>query len=296
MMRRRSNTAFVFFLLISFILPASLHAASSAPVEKSGAQTYARSDGEFARAIVIDVASGAVLYEYQADKAWPAASLTKLMGALVFLDQKPKLGATVKMTKADEVGGGRLRVASGATMTVRDLVYSSITASANNAATALARISGLGVKGFVNAMNTKATVLGLEKTTFVDPSGIDPRNVTTAREMAKIAMTAFNIETIRRPASTVTYRFVVRNIGERKTLTNTNDLLFHKDYDDLYVTGGKTGFLYESRYNLTVRMKPMGAKGTERLLMIVVFGSPTRDGSFKSTKSLANWAWAAHQW
>lgn len=281
---------------VVLVVPQFVLAAAVVPEKKTGFVPYARADKEFASAIVVDVTSGKVLYEYQADKSWPAASLTKLMGALVFLDHRPSWTKVVSITKADEVGGGRLRVAAGATLTALDLIYSSITASANNAATAMARVSGLGYAGFVKSMNAKAKELKLTQTTFVDPSGIDPKNVTTARDMSRLAMTAFNQEKIRQPATTGRYRFTIRNTGEVKEIKTTNDLLIGKDYEQLYVTGGKTGFLYESEYNLAVRLKPMGAKGGDRLLMVVVFGSASRDASFKSASALANWAWKGYTW
>lgn len=288
--------ALLALILLVLLGPSVSAAGTDIPTKRAGAQGYARSDDEFARAIVLDLRTGAVLYEYQADKRWPAASLTKLMSALVFMDHHPRWTAVVKMAANDEVGGGRLRISTGATLSALDLLYSSITASANNTAAAMARVSGLGTNGFIRAMNKKAKALGLKHTSFVDPSGIDPKNVTTAREIAKLAIVAYNVDTIRRSATTATYRFRIRNTGEIKQIKNTNDLLVSKEHDDVYVTGGKTGFLYESRFNLAVRMKPIGAKGMDRHLMVVVLGSPTREDSFKTAKSLANWAWKAYTW
>jgi D-alanyl-D-alanine endopeptidase (penicillin-binding protein 7) len=283
-------------LCASLLLPQAVLGASGAPVKDPNAHTYSRSDNEFAAAIVIDQASGEVLYAYKADTSWPAASLTKLMNALVFVDRAPDWNKIVDIRTQDEVGGGRLRVASGATLRVIDLFYSSVTASANNAATALARISGLGITGFVKAMNKKAAAMGLTHTAFVDPSGMDPKNVTTARDMAKLAAAAFNVDPIRRAATTGNYAFKIRNTGQRKELKNTNDMLTQQAYDGFYVTGGKTGFLYESMYNLAVRVRPAGSKDSSKQLMVVVLGSQTREGSFKSAASLANWAWKAWRW
>lgn len=291
-----------FFLVSGLILSCvfnSFGVASAQVVVPQHAEKfveYPLQKNEFAAAIVIDMTSGKVLYEYEADKKWSAASLTKLMGALVFLEHHPLWNTIVSLKAQDEVGGGRLRVPVGATLTVLDLLYSSITASANNAATAMARVSGLGVKGFVKAMNDKAKKLGLLNTTFVDPSGMDPKNVTTARDMARLAATAYNAETIRRSATTSLYRFRIRNTGEVKEIKNTNALLTQSAYDDLYVTGGKTGFLHESMYNLAVRLKPTGVAGTKKNLMIVVFGAPTSEDSFKSAARLANWAWKMYRW
>jgi len=283
-------------LCASILLPQAVLGASSAPVKDPNAHTYSRSDNEFAAAIVIDQASGEVLYAYKADTSWSAASLTKLMNALVLVDRRPDWNKIVDIRAQDEVGGGRLRVSSGATLRVIDLLYSSITASANNAATALARISGLGVTGFVKAMNKKAVAMGLTHTAFVDPSGMDPKNVTTARDMAKLATAAFNNDVIRRAATTGNYAFKIRNTGQLKELKNTNDMLTQQAYDGFYVTGGKTGFLYESMYNVAVRVRPAAEKDSAKQLMVVVFGAQTREGSFKSAASLANWAWKAWRW
>lgn len=281
--------------LATILLP-QLVFAKTAPTKIDGAMAYARSDNEFASAIVIDERSGEVLYEYKADSVRSAASLTKLMGALVFMDHRPDWNKVVDIRAQDEVGGGRLRVASGATLRVIDLLYSSITASANNAAVALARITGIGQAKFVKEMNAKASVLGLTNSSFVDSSGMDPKNVTTARDMAKLAMTAYNVDAIRKVATTSSYTFKVRNTGEMHQIKNTNEILTSSAYDAFYVTGGKTGFLYESMYNLAVRVRPATDKEAGRQLMVVVLGSQTRDASFKSGAALANWAWKAYKW
>lgn len=277
-------------------VPQFCDAKAIAPTKVSGAAMYSRSDNEFAAAIVVDQKSGEVLYEYHADDVRSAASLTKLMGALVFMDHAPDWNKVVDIRAQDEVGGGRLRVASGATMKVIDLLYSSITASANNAAVALARITGVGQLNFIKEMNKKASVLGLTNTHFVDSSGMDPKNVTTARDMAKLAATAYSVDSIRKVATTSSYTFKVRNTGELHKIKNTNDILTSSSYDAFYVTGGKTGFLYESMYNLAVRVRPSADKQDTRQLMVVVLGSQTREASFKSGAALANWAWKAYKW
>lgn len=283
-------------LLASMLMPQIASAQSTGPTKDSNAHPYSRSDNEFASAIVMDAATGKVLYEYDADLSWPAASLTKLMGALVFLDHNPNWNKIVDIRKQDEVGGGRLQVASGATLRVIDLLYSSVTASANNAAMALARITGISKVAFVKEMNVKAKKIGLTNTVFADPSGMDPKNVTTARDMAKLANTAYGVDVIRRVATSAVYRFVIRNTGTVKQIRTTNEILVNKEYDDYFVTGGKTGFLYESMYNLAVRVRPTADADAKRQVVVIVFGSQTRDGSFKSAAALANWAWKAYTW
>jgi len=265
--------------------------SAAGPVFRSGAMDYERSDDQFVGAVVIDAQTGKTLYAYQAKKQWPAASLSKLMSALVILEHHPAWNKIVATAKEDEVGGGRLAVSVGSKMTVQDMFYSSIVGSANNTTMSLARLSGLGKAGFVKQMNAKAKALGLKNTSFREPTGLDEHNVTTAEEMAKLAQTAFSKLTIRRAASTPAYKFAIRNSKVVKTVKNTNHLLTMDD--EVWVIGGKTGYIDEARYNLAVQMRPM--KGGPQLV-VVVLGAPTKNGSFASAKSLAKWAWQAYSW
>lgn len=267
--------------------------AAAEPISVAGAMSYARSSNEFAAAIVLDAATGKELYSYQPDAVRSAASLTKLMSSLVVLDTKPRWDRIVALTSADEVGGGRLRVTSGATMSIRDLWYSSIVASANNTVMTLARTSGLSSAKFATAMNKKAKDLGMTQSSFTEPSGMDPKNKVTARDMAILAQAAFNQADIRRAATTASYAFNIRNQKVAKTLTNTNTLL--TEDPDVWVTGGKTGFLYESQYNLAVRMRA-SSNPKDPAVLVIILGSPTKTGSFVSAKALAQWAWKAYRW
>lgn len=285
-----------FVVILSFIVVGTpfAAAAATAPTLVSGAQMYDRSDDEFASAIVVDVASGKRLYAYKPDLKWPAASVTKLMSALVAVDHRPDWNKVVALSSKDEVGGGRLRVASGATMTYADMFYSAIVASANNTAMAMARLSGLGMGGFVKKMNAKAKAIGMTSSSFVEPSGMDPKNTVTATDLVALSKAAFGHPTIRRAATTMSYRFPIRNTGERKNIVNTNTLL--TEDPDVWVLGGKTGFLYESRYNLVVKMKGYPFSASKPPLYVVVLGAPKKESSFESAKALANWAWKAYRW
>ncbi|MDF1497173.1 MAG: serine hydrolase [Patescibacteria group bacterium] len=277
-------------VLIVAMVPIITHAATPHRVTVAN---FLHSDSDFASAIVMDVNSKEILFEYNADKPWVPASLTKLVGALVFTERQPAWDAIVALKAEDEVGGGRLRVDDGATMSVQDLMYSAMVGSANNAATAFGRLSGLGMDGFVAAMNRKVRDLGCNVSYFEDLAGMDVDNRTTAREMLKIATASFARAEIHKPASTAEYSFIIRNTGELKKITNTNDLLVKPD-NGLYVTGGKTGFLYESLNNLVVRLKP--SETDQRELLIVVLGSPSRADMFAITERLAKWSWATYSW
>ena len=289
-------SSFRFFCVLvgvfTLIIPSTTYAASLPARLKS--PDFTSPNQEYEAAIVMDVTTHKILYEYNADKPWTAASLTKLVGALTFIDRQPAWNAVVSIKEQDEVGGGRLRVEDGATMTIQDLMYASITGSANNAATAFARLSGLGLQGFVQAMNQKAKSLGCTNSVFTDPSGMDVGNTITARDLLKIASAAFSNQYIQRPASTAYYTFNILNTSEVKTIKSTDDLLLDPD-NGLYVTGGKTGFLYESRNNFVYKVRK-NKDASDSELMIVVLGAYTRSDLFSIAHKLADWSWDSYTW
>lgn len=284
---------FVFFFASMLLFPAGVFAQNRQPVLDGMAQGYSRKEDEFASALVVDVATGKELYAWKADKAWPIASVTKLMSALVAIDRKPQWSRIVSISKKDEVGGGRLRVSVGAQLSLKDVLYSSIVGSANNAAMALARTSGLKPATFISRMNAKAKSLSMQHSSFADPSGMDPKNVSTARDLVKLANAAFGHSVIRKAASTASYSFQIRNRDQKKTILNTNHLLTRDP--DVLVIGGKTGYLEESLNNLVVELT--GNRGEQKpALLIVVLGSPTKERLFATAKGLAEWAWEAYDW
>ena len=288
-------TALMLFVSAGFSLSVNGAAAATVkakePVLKPAVAEYPRKADEFKGAIVLDAKTGAILYSYQPDIQWPAASLSKLTAALVTVNHHQPWNKTVSLLKQDEVGGGRLAVKAGSRMTVQDMFYSSIVGSANNTTMSLARLSGLGVKGFVKQMNAEAKALGLKYTKFNEPTGLDAGNVTTPREMSKIALTAFSTPEIRKAASTTAYKFTITNPKFVHTVRNTDHLLTMDD--DVWVIGGKTGYIDEAMYNFVVQMRPMDG-GPQ--VLVVVMGAPTKNGSFASAKSLATWAWNAYDW
>ncbi len=264
------------------------------PMLDGMADGYPVQEDEFASAIVLDPASGKVLYQYAPDKTWPAASLSKLTTALVVLDQKPTWSKIVKMSAKDEVGGARLRVKAGSRLSVKDLFYSSLVGSANNATMALARQTGLSGKAFVSKMNKKAKALGLTKTVFHEPTGMDEENVTTAREMAAIATAAFSKPDIKKAATTVSYTLTPRGTRLVHTIKNTDPLL--EGAPELDILGGKTGYLVEARYNFATLVQPLAPLDKEPPLAVVVMGAPSMAKSFVSARALANWAWKSYSW
>lgn len=232
--------------------------------------------------IVLDEQTGAVLAAHNADLPHPAASLTKIMSAVIFLERHKPWAQRVKMLKADEVGGGRLRLKIGSVLTVRDLFYAALVGSANNSTNTLVRVSGLSRKLFIHEMNVRAAVLGMRYTTFRDASGMDPGNTITARDMALLARYAFRNPDIGKAVGTAQYEFKPVAQKQKKTITNTN-LILGQPAGGVMITGGKTGYLDEADYNLVVRARD--AIGREYI--IVVLGAESRLAAADDARALA---------
>lgn len=246
--------------------------------------------------IIFDKNSNQVLAADNADQVWPVASLTKLVTADVVLDHGVVLTNTWSVLDQDDVGGAKLWVSDRATFSIEDLFYSTLVGSANNAANSLSRSTGLSSDEFLYEMNRRPFDLGLAYTEFVDPAGIELGNVSTAREIARVARHVFNEhEEVRRYTTTSICYVDVLSHGVQKRLTNTNWMLYYPEYEDVYVTAGKTGYLIESGWNLVVQLRPSATEEKKELLL-VVFGAGSRADSFVDTKALSDWAWQVHQW
>jgi D-alanyl-D-alanine carboxypeptidase len=244
--------------------------------------------------VVMDKKTGKILTVKKENLEWPIASLTKLITADVVLLENVSMAKRHGVLNSDNVGGAKLNVYNGDTFSVDDLFYATLVGSANNAANALSRTIGVSRSDFIKKMNERAKDMNLVQTKFVDPTGIEVENVSTPLEMARIARTVFKNEKVQKYTTTSVKYVDVLNRGTQKKMTNTNWMLWKPAYDDVYVTGGKTGFLYESGWNLAVALKP--SKNDERELLIVLFGGTSRAESFNDAKRLASWAWKAHKW
>jgi serine-type D-Ala-D-Ala endopeptidase (penicillin-binding protein 7) len=283
----------VAFAIVGFGVATGARAAVLIPEKRSDAPKIPIAASSYAELLVIDDASGMTLYAHNATSTHTAASLTKLMTATVFTSTPTNWNGTGNILKADEVGGGRLRVNTGSTLSFRDILYSAIIGSANNAAMALGRLfDGKGVPAFVARMNATARDLGLAKATFADPSGMNPKNQVSAYDIATLLATASKEPETQNAMELQTYSFTLRSPKTAKTIKNTNDLLFTEK--DLDITAGKTGYLEESQYNFTFRASPKGEPS--KSVTVVVLGAPRRQDSIDAAEALARWAWSAYDW
>jgi D-alanyl-D-alanine endopeptidase (penicillin-binding protein 7) len=254
------------------------HRTASAPVahrarrlrRPPGGVVYARN------AILLDPTTDSVLYQKNAETRAPIASLTKLMTAIVFLEQNPDLRRTVEVTAQDLRGAGHTQLRSRERVPLYDLFHMSLMCSDNAATRVLVRSSGLELDAFIERMNRKAHELGLENTHFVEVTGLDERNVSTAADIAQLLRVAADNALIRDITTTPSYQFAtarpLRRRPVRHQIANTNRLLHNRSIE---VNCGKTGFILESGYCLATWVH---ARGHE--MIAVVLGAPTNATRF----------------
>jgi D-alanyl-D-alanine endopeptidase (penicillin-binding protein 7) len=246
------------------------------------------------KAIVVDVASGAILFATKPTIAQPIASITKLMTALLVLDQKPNWKKTVEMAAPDETVGAAPHIYRGEQVTFYDLWKIALVASDNNAIMAMVRALGLTQKEFVELMNDKAHELGLVDTTFTDPTGLDEGNKSSAADVARLLHYALKQNGIREMVLQPDYEFKILNNNKKRKILNTDVLLSSFLNQSAYgyeLFGGKTGYTIEAGYCLAVELAQNGHK-----IIIVVLDSDSLDNRFSDAKVLADWTFSVYKW
>jgi D-alanyl-D-alanine carboxypeptidase (penicillin-binding protein 5/6) len=237
-------------------------------------------------AYLMDASSGDVLLDKAGDKRMPIASLTKTMTAYVVL-KTAKPTDVVRITAADveyaEDGGGTTAgLRPGDRLTVGELLYGLMLPSGADAAHALARTYGPGVKGFVAKMNATARELGLKDTEYVNADGLPtPRGdgYSTARDQAVLAAAALKVPLIRKVAGTRRH-YVDANDEHRSYLwRNTNRLIGDTD-----AIGLKTGFTRAAGYCLAFATERDG-----RLLVGVLLDESSSSRRFSTAENLLDW-------
>ena len=209
---------------------------------------------------------GKVLYEKNGNKQTKMASTTKIMTAIVVIENS-KLTDTVTIdSKAASIGGSRLGLKTNDKITVNDLLYGLMLKSGNDAALALANYISGSVEEFAELMNKKAKELGLLNSHFIVPHGLDSKeHYTTAYELAKISDYALNIEKIKEIVGTKIYTVTIN--GKAKVISNTNELLGNLNG----VYGIKTGFT-----NGAGRCLVTACKRNNLDIITVVLGADTK--------------------
>jgi D-alanyl-D-alanine endopeptidase (penicillin-binding protein 7) len=200
-----------------------------------------------AAAVVIDQREWQPLYMKEAAAVRPIASITKLMTAMVVLDSGSPLEELIRVERpdVDRLKGSSSRLRVGIRLNRKQLLQLALMSSENRAAAALARAYPGGTPAFVAAMNRKARALGMNRTRFVDPTGLNPGNVSTAFDLATMANAAFAYPAIR-AATTAREQQIALSRGRRVrmlTFHNSNILI---SSDDWHIGLSKTGYIREA--------------------------------------------------
>jgi len=238
-------------------------------------------DVHAAAAIIYNPETNQVLWEENSQSQRSIASITKVMTALVFLEDNPDLSQEITIQRSDVYAASTTYLKANDHITYGELLHLMLIASDNAAARALARTSHGGTAPFVERMNEKAIELGLDATSFSDPSGLNPNNLSSAWDLSHLISFAASDDRIssimRTPEYTVTTSR--RNIP----IHSTNHLLLA---GDVQVMGGKTGFISKAGYCLATLLK---LPQMDTPLAFVVLGAHSNNGRFWETRHLFDW-------
>ncbi len=247
---------------------------------------------------LFDADTGEALVEQNPDMVRHVASLTKMMTALLVIENGSDLNASITIPdsltpefqsiKANR--GHTIGLQAGESVRRIDMLYAMLLPSANDAASVLASdAAGGDLAAFAARMNARASQLGCTTTHFSCPHGLyDANNYSTARDLAKIALACYANPTYRQVADTVLYQLPATNVHETRTITTTNKLLQPGSaaYRS-YAHGMKTGFTTKAgRCFVTFAQQDGHTYG------LVILGSDL-DNIYKEASELLDWAFAS---
>ncbi|WP_323981516.1 D-alanyl-D-alanine endopeptidase [Aeromonas media] len=206
-------------------------------------------------ALVMDINTGKTLYQKNPAQVRPIASLTKLMTALVVLDARQHLNQTLTIDQndRDNIKHTYSRVRMGTKVTRRDALHLALMSSENRMASALGRHYPGGRSAFIRAMNNKARQLGMRNSRFYDSTGLSTRNVSTARDLAKLIAAAYRQPLIRQFTQDTNKEMRFSTPAYSLMFNNTNPLVKNPDWD---VRLSKTGYTDEAGRCLLMRARP----------------------------------------
>ena len=235
------------------------------------------------KAIVVNQNTGEIIYEKNSDVRASIASLTKLMTAMVVLDSGLDLNKEIELTKADidRVKRTTSRLPIGTKLTKYELLKVALISSDNRAAFALSRSYPSGRKGFINAMNVKAIQLGMQNSQFRDPTGLDKRNISTAKDLLKLVRAAYQYPVIRDLTTTPSESIKIGRKRNSIGFNNTNPLVRKGVWD---IGLSKTGFIRESGRCLVLQTTINGEP-----IIIVLLNSYGKLTRFADVKRIRNW-------
>jgi serine-type D-Ala-D-Ala endopeptidase (penicillin-binding protein 7) len=209
------------------------------------------------KALIVNQETGETVYAKSTNMPTPIASVTKLMTAMVMLDARLPMDEmlTISEGDVDMLKGTSSRLRLGTELTRAELLQLALMASENRAASALGRNYPGGLTSFIAAMNIKAIQLGMTNTHFVDPTGLNSENVSTAEDLVKMVRAAYQYPEIRQVSTSANMEVPVRGLRNPANFVNTNILVRNSDW----VIGlSKTGYINEAGRCLVMQAEIAG--------------------------------------
>ena len=281
----QKNAAFILIIILLVQLASPLVFAADAPEVNSPA------------AILIDSLTGRILYEKDIHAKKYPASITKMMTAIIALEEgKDKLNATVTASQnavlTISYDASNMGTLPGEELTLEQYLYGLMLPSANECGNVIGEYLYGDVNKFVDRMNTRAKELGANDTHFMNPHGLhDDNHYTTAYDMAIIARHAMTIPKFREIVNTPLYEIEPSNkYKEKRYLTNTNLLLSIQRsarYIYKYAIGIKTGYTAKANHTLVAAAK----KGDMEVISVVLDAKADGTGNYSyiDTKNMFNY-------
>lgn len=237
--------------------------------------------------MAMDLRTGIILFEHNSHARLQIASLTKLMTALIIIEENNLDDIVTISPNVANFAGSTMYLVAGEKIEVKNLIYGMIIHSSNDAAAALAEYNAGDVKTFVEKMNKKTLALGLLNTHFSNPVGLDNKeNYSSAYDLAKLSQYVYQKKLIKDAAAIKKLQVTSVDGKYTHSLESTNDLLGTKF---MKFKGLKTGTTDSA--GLCIITVAENENGNE--ILTVLLHSPDR---FKETKILADWAFRAYNW
>ena len=234
-------------------------------------------------ALVMDAQTGEVLYSKNSNMSVPIASITKLMTAVVTADARLNMSEEITLQSIDFAGAGGKNSSStlrvGDTMNRAEALLFALMKSENPAAAALARTYPGGRPAFIAAMNAKAKQLGMSSTRFAESTGLDPRNISSARDLGILVSAASQYGLIRQFSTTPAYDF---NLGYRMLKSNNTNALVRNGGWNINLS--KTGYINEAG-----RCVVMHTTVNSRPAVVVLLGASSSQARTNDATNLLNW-------
>ncbi len=246
-------------------------------------------------AIVMDVQSGAILYQKNMDKRQYPASITKVMTAMLAIENS-SLSETVTYSRNAvtnlESGASNIEIKPGEKLSMEDSLYGILLMSANEACNGVAEHVGGTIENYVNMMNERAKELGCTNTHFANTNGLWMKDhYTTAHDMALISRQAYKNPTFAKITGTKRYNTKKTNKTGVRPLHNHHGMLYASNFPQYlyeYCVGGKTGYTSKCRYTLVTY-----AKKNNMTLVSVIMRAPnspwTEPNEYTDTTKILNY-------